>query len=214
MKKSNKKGSKSAGGAAFTDEQLNAITQMIAEAREVERERVTKELTKKAKKADEAKELENLDVTEGKMLQKKEKTEVLINFFKNSDDKKLKKVAKLDAEEYLRNNENYFYFDERVFSVSKAYKSEDYQAKEIKSLIALNEKAGSQANKAKKTGEITILRYTDKTSAIIGNSKDYKIDIKKLGGIWSRSLCINLQKFEGWLLSNKKLADVEKLIKK
>ena len=55
---------------------------------------------------------------------------------------------------------------------------------------------------------INIVDYSEKSFAVIGDTKEYKDDFKKLYGRWNP----NLKCGKGWIFSKKKLTEVQKLI--
>ena len=57
--------------------------------------------------------------------------------------------------------------------------------------------------------DINIVDYSEKSFAVIGDTKEYKEDFKNLHGRWNP----NLKCGKGWIFSKKRLVEVQKLIK-
>jgi hypothetical protein len=61
---------------------------------------------------------------------------------------------------------------------------------------------------------IQILKYSEKSFVVIGDTKEIKEQLDAFGGKWNRFLKHPETKepLKGWIFSNKKLKDVEQLL--
>lgn len=57
-----------------------------------------------------------------------------------------------------------------------------------------------------------VIDYSDRSIAVIGETKDIKEQLKELGGRWNPNLTINDTKAKGWIFSKNKEAAVRKLV--
>jgi hypothetical protein len=64
------------------------------------------------------------------------------------------------------------------------------------------------------TSSITIISYTEKSIAVIGDTKTYKDSLKNLGGKWNASLTNKEtgEKFMGWIFYSSKKKDIQSWI--
>lgn len=67
----------------------------------------------------------------------------------------------------------------------------------------------------KKEGlKISLIQYSDKAIALIGETKEIKEQLKSLGGRFNKFLTVEGEKVAGWIFPNNKRNDLEKLILK
>lgn len=57
-----------------------------------------------------------------------------------------------------------------------------------------------------------IVDYTEKSCAVIGETKDHKENLKKLGCKFNNNLNINGEKVPGWIFSKKNKEDISSFI--
>jgi hypothetical protein len=61
---------------------------------------------------------------------------------------------------------------------------------------------------------LKIVQYSEQSVALIGETFSIKDEIKKLGGVFNKSLTVDNNRVPGWIFTNSKKTEVEDLIKR
>ena len=108
------------------------------------------------------------------------------------------------------NAQNYIFKDEDAKNIQ--YHMRSWSVRDLLRQIAYGRDFQEQAKKQEtvcvKTDGLQIVEYSEKAFAVIGNTKEYKDDLKKLGGRFNARLSCGA----GWIFSNKQREAVEAII--
>src|SRR5205085_7735335 len=106
----------------------------------------------------------------------------------------------------------------KAFSTKKQAMPENFQ-KEVNAILTYGDKSKKPTKAAspkkvvsKVTSPVEVIDYTEKSIAVLGDTKPIKDDLKGLGGRYNSNLTVNGEKVKGWIFSKKKEQKVRELL--